>query len=125
MSNLYEQIQEAKQVIQACWSGSPRVGIILGTGLGGLVEDIEVEAKIPYHQIPHVPQSTVASHAGQLVCGRLGGQTVLAMEGRCHYYEGYSLKQITLPARVMKALGCEVQVVSNACGGMNPQFDKG
>jgi len=124
MLELYDQIQEARQAIQKRWPAQPRIGIILGTGLGGLVEDIEAEAKLAYEDIPHFPRSTVKSHAGRLVCGRLAGKTVLAMEGRFHYYEGYSLQQITLPVRVMKALGCEVLVVSNACGGMNPQFGK-
>src|SRR5437588_3435370 len=124
MLELYDQIQEARQSIQKRWPAQPRIGIILGTGLGGLVEDIEAEAKLAYEDIPHFPRSTVKSHAGRLVCGRLAGKTVLAMEGRFHYYEGYSLQQITLPVRVMKALGCEVLVVSNACGGMNPQFGK-
>jgi purine-nucleoside phosphorylase len=124
MIDLYEQIQEAKKAIQARWPGRPQVGIILGTGLGGLAEDIEAEARLPYEQIPHFPQSTVESHAGRFVCGRLAGKTVVAMEGRFHFYEGYSLKQITLPVRVMKALGCQVLVVSNASGGMNPQYNK-
>src|SRR4051812_46724964 len=125
MIELYDKIQEAKAAIQARWQGRPRVGIILGTGLGGLAEDIEAEATLPYAEIPHFPRSTVISHAGRLVCGRLAGKSVLAMEGRFHFYEGYSLQDITLPVRVMKALGCDVLIVSNACGGMNPQFDKG
>jgi purine-nucleoside phosphorylase len=125
MADLYEQIQEAKQFIQSAWPGRPQVGIILGTGLGGLAEDIHAEARLAYEQIPHFPHSTVQSHAGRFVCGRLAGKTVVAMEGRFHFYEGYSLKQITLPVRVMRALGCEVLIVSNACGGMNPQFGKG
>jgi purine-nucleoside phosphorylase len=125
MPELYEQIQEATAAIQARWKGRPRVGIILGTGLGGLVEEIEIEAALPYGDIPHFPASTAPTHAGRFVCGRLAGQTVVAMEGRFHFYEGYSLRQITLPVRVMKALGCEILLVSNACGGMNPQFAKG
>jgi purine-nucleoside phosphorylase len=125
MIELYDQIQEAKRALQARWSGQPRVGLILGTGLGGLAEDIDAEQKIAYRDLPHFPHSTAPSHAGQLVCGRLGGKSVLAMEGRFHFYEGYSLKQITLPVRVMKALGCETLIVSNASGGLNPQFAKG
>jgi purine-nucleoside phosphorylase len=125
MLELYDQIQEARNAIRARWAGQPQVGIILGTGLGGLAEDIATEQKLPYGDIPHFPRPTVVSHAGQFVCGRLGGKSVVAMEGRFHYYEGYSLQQITLPVRVMKALGCEVLVVSNACGGMNPQYAKG
>jgi purine-nucleoside phosphorylase len=123
--DLYDQVQEAKQVIQGRWSDRPQVGIILGTGLGGLAEDIETDVRLSYEEIPHFPQATVKSHAGRFVCGRLSGKTVVAMEGRFHYYEGYSLQQITLPVRVFRALGCEVLVVSNACGGMNPQFGKG
>jgi purine-nucleoside phosphorylase len=125
MPELFDQIQEAKQAIQKRWPGKPRVGIILGTGLGGLAEDIATAASIPYEEIPHFLRSTVASHAGNLVCGRLADQTVVAMEGRNHAYEGYSLKQITFPVRIMKALGCEILIASNACGGMNPQFAKG
>src|SRR5579871_3900789 len=125
MLDLYDKIQDAKRALEARWSGRPRVGIILGTGLGGFAEDIETDVAIPYGEIPHFPESTVKSHAGRLVCGRLGGKTVMAMEGRFHYYEGYSLQEITLPVRVMKALGCEVLIVSNACGGMNPQWRKG
>ena len=125
MTELFEQIQQAAQAVRAKWSGQPRVGIILGTGLGGLVEEIDKEASLAYGDVPHFPVSTAPSHAGRLVCGQLAGQSVVAMEGRLHYYKGYSLKQITLPVRVMKALGCEALIVSNACGGMNPQFAKG
>jgi purine-nucleoside phosphorylase len=122
---LFDQIQEAKKVIQARWNGTPKVGIILGTGLGGLAEEITEAVKIPYQEVPHFPHSTVESHAGRLVCGSLGGKAVLAMEGRFHFYEGYTLQQITFPVRVMKAMGADVLIVSNACGGMNPQWDKG
>ena len=125
MTELYDQVQQATQAIRAKWAGRPRIGIILGTGLGGLAEEIESEASLAYEDVPHFPIPTVHSHAGRLVCGRLAGQSVVAMEGRFHFYEGYSLKQITLPVRVMKALGCEALIVSNACGGMNPQFAKG
>ena len=125
MAELYDQIQEAKAAVQAHWKGRAQVGIILGTGLGGLVEEIAMEAVLDYRSIPHFPEPTVPGHAGRLVCGRLGGKSVVAMEGRFHYYEGYSLQQITLPVRVMKALGCDILIVSNTCGGMNPQFAKG
>jgi purine-nucleoside phosphorylase len=125
MAELYDQVQEATKAIRSRWAGKPTVGVILGTGLGGLTEEIQTEAALDYGDIPHFPTSTVTSHAGRLVCGRLAGKTVVAMEGRFHFYEGYSLRQITLPVRVMKALGCEVLIVSNACGGMNPQFGKG
>jgi purine-nucleoside phosphorylase len=122
---LYDQVQEAANAIRAKWPGRPRVGIILGTGLGGLVEEITGEASFPYAEVPHFPVPTVVGHAGRLVGGQLAGTTVVAMEGRFHFYEGYSLKQITLPVRVMRALGCEILIVSNACGAMNPQYAKG
>jgi purine-nucleoside phosphorylase len=125
MTELYDQVQDATRALQVRWPGQPRVGIILGTGLGGLTGDIDAEQTIAYQDIPHFPHSTVTSHAGQLVCGKLAGKAVMAMEGRFHFYEGYSLKQITLPVRVMKAMGCEVLIVSNAAGGMNPQHAKG
>jgi len=122
---VFEQIQDAADAIRAKWSGKPIAGIILGTGLGKLTEDIQAEAVIPYEQIPHFPRSTAPSHKGQLVCGTLGGKSVVAMEGRFHFYEGWTLQQVTFPVRVMKALGANVLIVSNACGGMNPQWDKG
>jgi purine-nucleoside phosphorylase len=122
---MFEQIQEAKRVVQGRWSGKPRFGIILGTGLGGLVEEIDAKAVLAYKDVPHFPVPTVQSHAGRLVCGKLSGKEVMAMEGRFHAYEGYTLQQITFPVRVMKAMGCEVLIVSNACGGMNPQYGKG
>ncbi len=125
MPELYDQIQEAKQALQARYKGQPRIGIILGTGLGGLAEDIRADVAIPYEDIPHFPTSTVQSHAGRLHCGTMGGKAVLAMEGRFHFYEGYSLKQLTFPVRVMKAMGCDTLIVSNACGGMNPQWARG
>ncbi len=125
MTALYDQVQEAAAVIRQTWAGKPRVGIILGTGLGGLVEEVQAEASFPYGDIPHFPSSTAPSHKGRLVCGKLSGKNVMAMEGRFHFYEGYSLQQITLPVRVMKALGCDILLVSNACGGMNPQYNKG
>jgi purine-nucleoside phosphorylase len=125
VAELFDQIQEAQRAIAARWHGKPRFGIILGTGLGGLAEEIQAEAVFAYKDIPHFPVSTAPSHASRLVCGKLAGKTVVAMEGRLHAYEGYTLQQITFPVRVMKALGCEVLIVSNACGGMNPQYAKG
>jgi purine-nucleoside phosphorylase len=125
MLELYDQMEEAVSTIKAKWNQTPRAGIILGTGLGGLVEEIEEEASLDYEEIPHFLRSTAISHRGRLVCGRLEGVPVMAMEGRFHLYEGYSLKQITLPVRVMKAIGAELLVVSNACGGMNPYFNNG
>ncbi len=125
MLELHDQIQEAVAAIKEKWKGMPRAGIILGTGLGGLVEEIEEEASLDYEEIPHFPSSTATSHRGRLVCGRLEGLPVMAMEGRFHMYEGYPLKQITLPVRVMQAMGADLLVVSNACGGMNPYFKEG
>lgn len=122
MQGIKEQVDEAAAAIRAEWSGEPRVGIILGTGLGGLAEEISSATRIDYEQLPHFPRSTAISHAGRLVCGELEGACVVAMEGRFHAYEGYSLQQITFPVRVMKALGCESLIVSNACGGMNPIY---
>ena len=121
----WEHVQQAAEFIRARWSGSPRVGIVLGTGLGALAREIETEAAIPYPDIPFFPRSTVESHRGQLVCGRLAGQTLLAMEGRFHLYEGYSPWQVTFPVRVMKELGCRLLIVSNAAGGLNPLHKKG
>ncbi|WP_422931685.1 purine-nucleoside phosphorylase [Singulisphaera sp. PoT] len=121
----WEHVQEATRAVKAHWSGTPSVGIVLGTGLGALAEEIKAEATIPYPDIPHFPKSTVASHRGQLVCGSLAGQSVVAMEGRFHLYEGYTAAQVTFPIRVMKELGCRYLVVSNAAGGLNPLYSKG
>jgi purine-nucleoside phosphorylase len=125
MDGLYEKVQAAAAFIRAAWDRAPHAGIILGTGLGSLVKEIQEEASLEYEQIPHFPRSTAIGHRGRLVCGRLSGLPVLAMEGRFHMYEGYSLEQITLPVRVMKALGAKLLVVSNACGGMNPYYRSG
>ena len=125
MPNLFDQIQETVAAIRAKWSGSPKVGIVLGTGLGGLAAEITNRTEIPYAELPNFLHSTAPSHKGQLVCGTLGGKTVMAMEGRFHLYEGYTAQQITFPVRVMKALGCEVLICSNACGGLNPQYRRG
>lgn len=125
MHGIYEKVQEAAAYIRSQWSSTPHAGIILGTGLGNLVEQISVEAAIDYEKIPHFPKSTAISHRGRLVCGKLGSLPVMAMEGRFHMYEGYPLDQVTLPVRVMKAMGANLLVVSNACGGMNPQYRTG
>jgi purine-nucleoside phosphorylase len=122
MLELAAQIDEAATAIRRNWRKEARVGIILGTGLGSLAQQIEAEATFEYESIPYFPRSTAISHAGQLVCGRLAGLPIVAMEGRFHAYEGYSHQQITFPVRVMKALGAELLIVSNACGGMNPQY---
>ena len=125
MLDLFDKIQEASAFIQKSWPKKPDVGIVLGTGLGPLVEKIKVEATIDYGDIPNFLKSTATSHRGRLVCGELCGLNVMAMEGRFHMYEGYPLKLITLPIRVMKAMGAELLVVSNACGGMNPYYKPG
>jgi purine-nucleoside phosphorylase len=122
MLELYDQIQAAVSEIRKHWDGTPHTGIILGTGLGNLADQIKIEATLEYGQIPHFPSSTTMTHRSRLVLGRLEGVPVMAMEGRFHMYEGYSLKQITLPVRVMRAMGAEVLIVSNACGGMNPYY---
>ena len=103
----------------------PEVGIILGTGLGGLADEISVDASIPYESLPGFPLSTVESHAGRLLLGRMGKRPVVAMQGRFHRYEGYGLAEVTFPVRVMRALGAQTLVVSNACGGMNPLWQPG
>jgi purine-nucleoside phosphorylase len=125
MSQLYDQLQESLQYIRSRTAMAPRFGIILGTGLGNLTDDIETEAEIPYAEIPHFPESTVQSHKGKLVFGRLGGVPVVCMAGRFHYYEGYSMQQITFPVRVMKLLGIERLIISNAAGGMHPDYRAG
>lgn len=125
MLELFGQIEDAREFVAKQWGKSPQAGIILGTGLGPLAEQIEVEASIDYEAIPHFPKSTATSHRGRLVCGNLCGLSVMAMEGRFHMYEGYPLKQITLPVRLMKHMGAELLVVSNAAGGMNPYYNNG
>ncbi len=125
MLDLYDKIEEATATIRKAWPDTPHAGLILGTGLGSLAEQIEVEASLDYEEIPHFPTSTATSHRGRLVCGKLNGLPVVAMEGRLHQYEGYPLQQITLPVRMMKALGAETLCVSQAVGGMNPHYKPG
>ncbi len=125
MSELMEMIKETLKVIRKKVSDEYPVGIILGTGLGGLAKEIEVEATIDYSDLPHFPLSTVESHKGKLIFGKLKGKNVVAMQGRFHFYEGYSMKQIVYPVRVMKFLGVKYLLISNACGGMNPLFRRG
>ena len=121
MRHLREQIATAVAAITERDASIPKIGMILGTGLGGLAEQIEKTSVIAYESIPHFPRSTVESHAGQLVSGNLCGVPVVAMEGRFHFYEGYSMQEITFPVRVMQALGAEILLTTNAAGGMNPQ----
>ncbi|MEX2309542.1 MAG: purine-nucleoside phosphorylase [Pirellulales bacterium] len=125
MLELFDQIEEASAAIRAAWGAAPHAGIILGTGLGQLAEQIDVDAALDYEAIPQFPKSTAVGHRGRLVCGRLEGVPVVAMEGRFHQYEGYPLKKITLPVRVMKRLGAKLLIVSQAVGGMNPYYRPG
>jgi len=120
MLELYQQIEEVVATIRKHWDQIPHAGIVLGTGLGPLAQQIQSPISIDYEDIPHFPKSTATGHRGRLVMGELCGLPVMAMEGRFHMYEGYSLQQITLPVRVMKALGARLMIVSNAAGGMNP-----
>ena len=122
LQNLVEKISESAEFLRKRRQETPRAGLILGTGLSGLAEQIETVATIPYEDIPHFPHSTVESHTGQLVCGRLNGIPIMAMEGRFHFYEGYSLEQVTFPVRVMASLGAEILLVTNAAGCMNPEY---
>jgi purine-nucleoside phosphorylase len=125
MAELFDQIQEALKEIRKTTQSKPKVGIILGTGLGALAHEITDQTAIPYGKIPHFPLSTVESHAGELVFGKLGNTPVVAMKGRFHRYEGYTMQQVTFPVRVMKALGIDYLLVSNACGGMNRTYNPG
>lgn len=122
---LFDRIQAAAKVVRQVAASKPEIGIILGTGLGGLANEIEVKTSIPYQDIPGFPLSTVESHAGRLLLGQLGKRTVVAMQGRFHRYEGYGLGEVTFPVRVMHALGARTLIVSNACGGMNPLWAPG
>ena len=118
-------IAEAVRAVQARMTLAPDVAVILGTGLGGLADEMRIATHIPYEEIPGFPLSTVESHAGRLLLGTLAGRQVAAMQGRFHRYEGYSLQQIVFPVRVLHALGARTLVVSNACGGMHPLWNTG
>ena len=123
--SLHDRVAGAAEVIRGRSKLRPEVAIVLGTGLGGLAGEIEVETAIPYGEIPGFPLSTVESHSGRLLLGRLAGRTVVAMQGRFHRYEGYDLGQVTFAVRVLHALGANTLVVSNACGGMHPLWAPG
>lgn len=125
MIGLWDEVQEAGAWLASRWGSAPRAGLILGTGLGGLAARIKVDVEISYSEIPHFAKSTAPSHTGKLMCGTLEGVAVMAMEGRFHYYEGYSLRQVTFPVRVMKAMGADTLVLTSAVGGMNPQYSLG
>ncbi len=123
--NLIEQLNEITAFIKNKFTETPQIGIVLGSGLGNLTNEIQVELSIPYSEIPHFPVSTVEGHSGKLLFGKLGGKTVVAMAGRFHYYEGYSMNEVVLPIRVMKWLGIQHLLISNAAGGMNREFKVG
>ncbi|MCX6137188.1 MAG: purine-nucleoside phosphorylase [Ignavibacteriales bacterium] len=125
MSLMRQQMDEAINFLRTRTTTEPAIGIILGTGLGGLVTEIGIETVIDYQEIPHFPLSTVESHQGKLIFGTLGSKKVVVMQGRFHYYEGYTMQQITFPVRVMKLLGIRTLLISNAAGGMNPAFSRG
>jgi purine-nucleoside phosphorylase len=125
MTELRKQIDAAIGFLRTKTKLQPSIGIILGTGLGGLAKEIKAEVVVDYGDIPHFPISTVESHHGKLIFGTLAGKSVVAMQGRFHYYEGYTLQQVTFPVRVMKFLGVRNLLISNAAGGMNPQFSRG
>jgi purine-nucleoside phosphorylase len=119
------QVRESADALRSKFSSPPRVGVVLGTGLNDFVQRIENSTAVPYSEIPHFPKATVAFHKGQAIFGTVGEVPVVAMQGRFHYYEGYTLQQITFPVRVMKELGIDYLLLSNAAGGMNPAFKKG
>ena len=125
MTSLGSKVRESVAFVRSRSANEPAVGIVLGTGLGSLVNSIEDSIRIPYESIPHFPVSTVDTHAGELVLGTLAGTPVVALSGRFHFYEGYSLQEVTFPIRVAKALGIHTLVISNAAGGLNPQFRSG
>ncbi|MEC8853397.1 MAG: purine-nucleoside phosphorylase, partial [Bacteroidota bacterium] len=122
---MLQQIKETADFLEEKINSRPKVGIILGTGLGGLVKEIEIEQSIAYKNIPNFPVSTVEGHSGRLIFGELGGKSVVAMQGRFHFYEGYPIQTVTFPIRVMKYLGIKNLIVSNASGGVNPDFEIG
>lgn len=124
-SELRTQIEEAAAAVRARARTAPELGIILGTGLGDFADALAVDAVVPYRDIPHFPRSTVESHAGELHLGRLAGRPVAVMKGRVHYYEGYAMREVAFPVRVLAALGCRTLIVTNACGGMNPDMPPG
>ena len=121
---MLNKIKEAKEYLLQ-YTSQCEVGIVLGSGLSNFVDNLEVETTIPYGQIPHFPQSTVKGHKGMLVFGSIGGKRVVCMQGRFHYYEGYTMQEVTFPIRVMKALGIHTLIVTNAAGGVNPNFKVG
>lgn len=125
MKAVLKEIEESFGFIAGQVKEKPRVGIILGTGLGGVVEKISIAQAFPYEEIPHFPRSTVEGHEGRLLFGQWAGKSILVMQGRVHFYEGYPLTRVTFPVRVMRKLGVEILIISNAAGGLNPLFVPG
>ena len=125
MLSLQQQVSDAAKSIRSRWPKMPQVAIILGSGLGGLSSEIDVEQSIPYRDVPHFKSATALGHDGTLICGTVGSMTVCAMNGRFHRYEGYSLSEVAFPVRVFAELGATILIVSNACGGLNPLFSAG
>jgi purine-nucleoside phosphorylase len=125
MNELSAKIEETVRFISGKIKKLPVIGVVLGSGLGSFTRDIKIEKEITYHEIPHFPQATVDGHSGKLIFGELGGKQVVAMAGRFHYYEGYSMQEVTFPIRVMRRLGVTTLLISNAAGGLNPQFKVG
>jgi purine-nucleoside phosphorylase len=125
VQGLYERVQESAEALRKICPRPPRAAVILGTGLGGLARNIEAPRELRYEEVPHFPVSTVKSHAGRVVCGNISGVSVAAFDGRFHLYEGWSAEEVTLPVRAAKALGAEHLFLSGACGGMNPQYQRG
>src|SRR5688500_12700189 len=125
MNQLLRQLAQTTEFLTGKGFGNATVGVVLGTGLGKLLEHIQVELSLPYSEIPNFPLSTIEFHKGHLIYGKIGETTLIAMQGRFHYYEGYSMQQVTFPIRVMKRLGVDTLVVSNACGGMHTSYRRG
>jgi purine-nucleoside phosphorylase len=125
VDDLYDQIELARAAIAGRTVLAPRVGLILGSGLGALADELEEATAVPYAEVPGFPRSTVVGHRGELAIGRLAGQPVAVMRGRFHFYEGYSMQQVTFPVRVMRALGCDTLLVTNAAGGLRPEWPVG
>lgn len=124
-ATLYDRVHAAADAIRRRWPTRPRFGIVLGTGLGGLTREAEIDVRLPFHEVPGFPRLEAVSHEGAISLGRLAGQSVVLLEGRYHLYEGYSLEEVTFGVRVLKALGAELAVFSNAAGGLNPDFGLG
>src|SRR5258705_6602979 len=120
-----EKFDEALSYLKRVYPGTPEIGIVLGSGLGNFIDDVEIEQEVSYDQIPHFPVSTVEGHKGKLIFGNLSGKKIICMAGRFHFYEGYDMEQVVFPVRIMKLLGIKALLLSNAAGGVNPNFKVG